>query len=336
MIKTSLFKEDFNLYQLANKMNAMTPNTADQQAQLYQLTITLDGRLSENEAAQFSCFFEDLGDALTLKKVGLEPKNWLLQIISQDALGAPLINKKMQIAIETCQGIFDLGKTVPSFQIEALPDTDWLAENYAQFKPIEVGDFYIFGTHDRDKALSQTQPNLIPIEINAANAFGTGDHATTKGCLVQILKLKEQGFMPDTILDLGCGSGILAIAAAKTWPEATIIATDMDEDSVIVARDYAARNQVKDHIIFDQAIGYQSTIIAQDKPYDLILANILAGPLIDLAEETADHLEKTGYVLLSGTLIEQENDVANAHKKHGLKMGEAVHIDEWTSFLMQF
>lgn len=305
------------------------------ETQLYQITFSLDAQLTEDQAGQLVDFMEDLGVASTLRRCQ-ESNDWHIQIISQERPLPELINKKSQIANDVFSSLFNLGKGL-SFKIEELEDIDWLAKNYEAFQPIIVDPFYIYGSHH--DVNDCPRDDLIPIEINAANAFGTGEHPTTKGCLKAIGYLRDKGYTPNKILDLGCGSGILAIAAAKIWPKATIVATDIDEDSVLTAKNYAHRNGVKDLISFDVATGYDHPLIKQTAPFDLILANILARPLIDLAAETSEQLAQNGLVLLSGTLLEQEDDVKNAHLDHGLKFDHYFHEtekngQEWTSFFM--
>ena len=291
---------------------------------LKQLEIYLNSTLTEIQAEQFSTLFEDLGSSLTLKRSADD--EWVLQIIHEHTFDSLDINRRLKIGNDVFE--FD---TKARFSIPDVPDIDWLEHVYQQFKPIQVGGFFIFGTHVKEPV----PEGLIGIEINAANAFGTGEHPTTKGCLQALQDLKAQGFNPETILDLGCGSAILSIAAAKIWPEAKIIATDMDAESVEVALDYAGINNVAASIQAETALGYDSSLIKEEKSFDLILANILARPLIDMAEQTAHHLNQNGLVVLSGTLIEQQDDVQSAHETYGLTLHKAYPIEEWTSFVMK-
>lgn len=291
---------------------------------LKQLEIYLNPTLTEIQAEQFSTLFEDLGSSLTLKRSADD--EWVLQIIHEIEFDPLDINHRLKIGNDVFE--FD---AKARFTTSDVPDIDWLEHVYQQFKPIQVGGFFIFGTHVKEPV----PEGLIGIEINAANAFGTGEHPTTKGCLQALQDLKAQGFNPETILDLGCGSAILSIAAAKIWPDAKIIATDMDAESVEVALDYAGINNVAASIQAETALGYDSSLIREEKSFDLILANILARPLIDMAEQTAHHLNQNGLVVLSGTLIEQQDDVQSAHESYGLTLQKAYPIDEWTSFVMK-
>lgn len=291
---------------------------------LKQLEIFLNPTLNETEAAQFSTLFEDLGSSLTLKRG--DDDRWILQIIHDEELDALVINKRLKIAND----VFDF-ESQAQFTLSDVPDIDWLEHVYQQFKPIEVGRFFVYGTHVKE----DVPEGLIGIEINAANAFGTGEHPTTKGCLQALQDLKDQGLTPNTILDLGCGSAILSIAAAKIWPDAEIIATDMDAESIDVALEYAGINNVSPSIKAETAMGYESDLIKEQGQFDLILANILARPLIDMAEQTAHHLKENGLVVLSGTLIEQQSEVQSAHEAYGLELQQSYPIEEWTSFIMK-
>lgn len=293
-----------------------------------QIEITLDKALLENDATRFSQFFDELGYSLTLRR-NLDNDMWEILILSpkNDML-------HNQVSSLIAHALKETGLDIaPLFTVAELPQIDWLEHVYQQFKPIEVEGFYIYGSHIEQTTIPK---GLTPIEINAANAFGTGEHPTTKGCLQAMGWLKEtQKLIPKTALDLGCGSAILSIAAAKIWPECTIIATDMDADSVDVAIEYAGINNVADAIHCETATGYDANLIREYAPFPFILANILAAPLIEMAAETAAHIAPNGYVVLSGTLIEQEDAVREAHEKHGLKFIKSFHIDEWTSFIMQ-
>ncbi len=289
--------------------------------------------LTEAEASRFSNFFDNMGSAITLRKIeDEEPNHWKISIIHEEKPEPQVISGAIALAVSLLKD--DITKDIhPQFSIDLLPDTDWLALVHEQFQPIIIGRFYIYGSHI-DKV--DIPDDKIGIEINAANAFGTGEHPTTRGCLELIEKLYNDGLKPEKILDLGCGSAILSIAAAKLWPDAKIIATDMDEDSVNIANDYVRVNGINaDQVLCETAMGYEATIIQNNTPFDLILANILAAPLISLAPEVNQYLKKDGLIMLSGTLIKQEDDVKKAHTDQGLSFVAANHIGEWTSFLMR-
>lgn len=217
------------------------------------------------------------------------------------------------------------------FVIAPLEDKDWLAESYRALPPFTVGSFFIYGSHYTD-----TKPDgFIPLMIEAATAFGSGEHGTTSRCMMAIEHVYKSGFKPRSVLDMGCGSGILAAAAAKLWPDLTIYAADNDPECVVVSKRHMAANNITNAVCY-QSEGYdESSPVWKDAPYDFIIANILAGPLIVMAPEQSKAVAKDGYLILSGTLKEQACDVLTAYAPHGfIKVGEFPG-DEWMTLLLQ-
>ncbi len=212
--------------------------------------------------------------------------------------------------------------------ITQLPDEDWVSKSQAGLPPVNAGRFCIHGTHDKGNISRETP---YPIEINAGLAFGTGHHGTTKGCLLIFDELLQDGFAPKTVLDLGCGAGVLAIAAAKALRQ-TITATDIDQDAVDVTRQNAAVNEVSDFITSYQADGFGSPQL-NGQSFELIFANILAGPLMGLAPDIAAALAPKGKVILSGILDEQADKVTQAFIKEGLEIAHQPSVSGWTSLL---
>ena len=210
--------------------------------------------------------------------------------------------------------------------ITQLPDEDWVSLSQAGLPPVEAGRFWLYGTHDK-----ATIPGSVPypIEINAGLAFGTGHHGTTKGCLLIFDGLLEAGLEPQSVLDLGCGAGVLAIAAAKALNR-TILATDIDQDAVDVTKENARINDVSDRIIAAQADG-----IAGDAKYDLIFANILAKPLMILAPDITSALDAGGHVILAGLLDEQAEDVLKSYSAQGLTLVRRDSVAGWTILTMK-
>lgn len=301
----------------------MKPNQKADQT-LWQTLIHFNAEWSEDQASVFSLGFEDLGYSLSLVRDEQANNQWLIRLLSE--------TKPLETSIMARLALLETQLEVnsnASFVIETVPDIDWLAHVYQQFQPIVIPPFYIHGSHVNDKP-----DDMIAIEINAATAFGTGEHPTTKGCLQALSLLYEQGLVPERILDLGCGSGILAIAAARLWPKAHIIGTDMDAESIRVAGEYATINDVGSITHFETALGYDNHLIKEHQPFDLIFANILAGPLIDMARETSSHLATGGRVILSGMLREQQEDVQKAHENQALMLSHSFPIEEWTSLVM--
>lgn len=212
--------------------------------------------------------------------------------------------------------------------ITQLPDEDWVSKSQAGLPPVEAGRFWLYGTHDAD-AIPANVP--FPIEINAGLAFGTGHHGTTKGCLVIFDGLLEGGFSPKRVLDLGCGAGVLAIAAAKALSR-DILATDIDQDAVDVTLQNAEANGVSSYVKSYRADGFDSPEL-EGQQFDLIFANILAKPLMGLAPDITQALAPGGRVILSGILDEQAERVSDAFTKKGLKVSPQPSLSGWTSLL---
>ncbi len=220
-------------------------------------------------------------------------------------------------------------KTMESF-IAQLPDEDWVSLSQAGLPPVPAGRFFVYGSHDADKIPDDVQ---FPIEINAGLAFGTGHHGTTRGCLLIFDALLQQELTPARVLDLGCGAGILAIAAAKAIGH-KILATDIDPDAKMVTQQNAALNDVTPLIEAHVADGFNAPIL-KDKTFDLIFANILAGPLTQLAPDISAALAPKGHVILSGILDEQADWVAKAFTDQGLNIIPQNSLKGWTSLLGQ-
>jgi len=201
-------------------------------------------------------------------------------------------------------------------------DKNWLEEVYTSFPPMDIGDFCIYGTHYKD----QIKTDKIALQIDAATAFGSGEHSTTKLCLEHLTALQNQNFK--NILDMGCGSGVLAIAAQKLWPNAKIIGIDNDVESIRVARHHADINATP-NIQFECGDGYSAPLVNKYAPYDLILANILALPLIKMSKDAYNACDQGGIIILSGLLETQQNRVVEAHTVHGFDLVEAKVDNTW-------
>ena len=228
-----------------------------------------------------------------------------------------------------------LGFTLPAldWSIDIIKqDTDWLAESYRAPPPLTVGPFFIHGSHH-----TGTSPEgLLALQIEAATAFGSGEHGTTKGCLQAMLDLKGAGICPWNVLDMGTGSGILALAAWKLW-KTPILATDIDAESIRVTRRHADENGVKvgqGALRLQAGDGFAAPLVNEKAPYELIIANILAGPVIDFAQDLVKVLDDPGYVILSGMLQDQAEDVLSAYTPHGLKLRDRYDIGDWSTLAL--
>lgn len=206
---------------------------------------------------------------------------------------------------------------------------DWVKASLADLVPVNAGRFIVHGSHDRERV----PPNKIGIEIEAALAFGTGHHGTTRGCLLLLDRVLNQR-TPKRVLDLGSGTGVLAIAAAKTLRR-RVLASDIDLRSAQVARENAHLNGAGNWVESIHATGFQSPRFAANGPFGLVLANILANPLRKLAPELAAHLAPGAFVILSGLLPHQANSVIATYRGVGLKLIRRLQIEGWSSLLMQ-
>lgn len=219
---------------------------------------------------------------------------------------------------------------LPPFTIETVPDLNWVAISQAALPPVHAGRFTIHGSHDKGRVAHG--PNAILID--AGEAFGTAHHATTLGCLLAIDRLtRSRSF--DSMLDLGCGSGVLAIAAAKAMPRARIIAADMDPQSVKVATENVRLNGVASRIALVVASGTRDPRVRSRTPFDLFIANILAGPLIRLAPQIARSVVPGGNLVLSGILIPQAPEVLATYHAHGFALRRHDRLTGWSTLTLE-
>lgn len=217
-----------------------------------------------------------------------------------------------------------------SSAIDQLPATDWVSLSQEGLPPVSAGRFWVYGSHDDGQAPKSAAHKIL---IDAGLAFGTGHHGTTKGCLLIFDGLLNDGFMPNTVLDLGTGAGTLAIAAAMALPPSIdILATDIDADSVEVTQQNARLNGVGERMAIARADGFHSSVF-EGRSFDLIFANILAGPLMDLAPDVTAALAPNGKVILSGIIDEMADKVTKTFETQGLSVTPHPSLDGWTSLL---
>jgi len=213
--------------------------------------------------------------------------------------------------------------------VEPLPDQDWIRLSQEGLPPVRAGRFFVYGAHDAGEVPHGT----IPIRIEAGMAFGTGHHETTALCLDALSELaKRRSFR--NVLDLGCGTGLLAIGAAKLWRR-RVLATDIDRDAVHVTQENAEANGVTPLVLALTADGMTHPGISRHAPYDLIIANILAAPLTQLAPSVTKALAKGGMLLLSGLLTWQENLVVSFYTPHGLILRSRRRDGPWTALVLE-
>lgn len=216
-----------------------------------------------------------------------------------------------------------LGPAAAKYSVETLPDTDWVAKSLEGLPPVRAGRFLVHGSHDRQAASA----NEIAIEIEAGQAFGTGHHGTTAGCLGAIDRRVRTRPVTNA-LDIGTGSGVLAIAIARA-ARAPVLASDIDPVAVRVARENIGLNGVQSFVTTIVAANLKKSIFRKRGPYDLVVANILAGPLIALAPEICRHVVPGGRLVLSGLLPGQRALMVSAYRGQGMALLRATILDGW-------
>jgi ribosomal protein L11 methyltransferase len=221
-------------------------------------------------------------------------------------------------------------------QVERLGDEDWVTLSQAGLEPIRAGRFFVHTPAHRD----HVPPDSVAFEIDAGRAFGTGQHETTTGCLIALDRLKATGASFRNIADIGTGTGLLAFAAMHLWPVAKAAASDIDPIAIEVAAENAALNRVR----LGRARGQLELIVAPGlhhmrlkarAPYDLLIANILAGPLIELAPALAGALAPGGRLVLAGLLDHQAGAVAGAYRRQGMMAGQRIDRGDWPTLVMR-
>ncbi len=230
---------------------------------------------------------------------------------------------------ETALAVLAAAFDAKPFVVSELPETDWVAHVRRELAPVEAGRFFVYGSHDADKL----PEGRIPLLIEAAMAFGTGHHGTTLGCLKALDHLLDQGFTASKVADIGCGTAVLAMAAARVW-DGDIIASDIDQVAVDVAEANLTANGMSGAVRCVEAAGFDHPELQALAPYDLIFANILKGPLVALSPEIAANLRPEGYAILSGILNEQADDVVTVYSQNGFNLANRAEIGEWTTLIL--
>ncbi len=299
---------------------------------MYTITIYIRKDLPDEIAFTLAeSFIEEALASSAMREGRKHNGHWLLEWIMERA-PAPediLTRIALQCAAHNIEGI---EISHDQIEIKETPDINWLEKSYQDFKPFSIGPFFIYGSH-YTKGAPEGQ---IGLQVDAATAFGSGEHETTKGCIQAMLDLKGKGACPWNILDMGTGSGILALAAWKLW-KSPILAVDNDAESIVVTKRHAALNGVniaKSALSTACGDGFNTPEVDRQKPYELILANILAGPVIEMAPALVRVLDDNGYAVLSGMLKEQSDLVAAAYEGLGLSLKKRYDIGEWSTLVM--
>jgi ribosomal protein L11 methyltransferase len=237
--------------------------------------------------------------------------------------------KPQKALIAAIQGRLTSAANVTA-NVEKLPDEDWLLLSQQGLQPVHAGRFYVHTSTNKGEAPKKS----VPFLIEASRAFGTGGHETTTGCLATLDRMKRQGRYFDLIADIGTGTGLLAFAAQHLWPRSYITASDIDPVSVEVTADNASANSValgtgQGEVALCVASGTDHALIHQRAPYDLVIANILAGPLIELAPSLAEIVRSGGSLLLAGLLDTQAKSVLGAYRRQGFRLQRREDFGDW-------
>ena len=225
------------------------------------------------------------------------------------------------------KGVMD-GFPALTTTVEPLADADWLAMALSGLPPVKAGRFFIYGAHDR----GAVPVNAVALRIEAGAAFGTGHHGTTTGCLLAFDRLLKSHGPFERVLDVGTGTGVLAIAARKCGSQIAV-GTDIDPVSVRIAQENAEINQTRARMVHADGLGHQA--VRQDGPYDLVFANILARPLVSLASPIRAALKPSGIAILSGLLRSQERMVLGAYLSRGYRLMFRIRRDAWACLVVQ-
>lgn len=276
---------------------------------------------------------EDAANALAeaIEKMNPEPTGVGVFEIEDDSglweVGAYFLEHPDEVVLD----VLALAFGAKPFTLSELPEIDWVAKVRRELSPVEAGRFFVYGSHDADKVPS----DRVALQIEATVAFGTGHHGTTLGCLRAFDRLFEAGFRPARVADIGSGTGVLALAAAAVLPEAVIIASDIDQVAVDVARANVSINRLEGRVECLEAAGFAHPRLAQAAPFDLIFANILKGPLIELAPDMARHTAPGGLVILSGLLVVQAEAVTAAYVAQGFAPVAREDLGEWSALVLR-
>ena len=240
-------------------------------------------------------------------------------------VGAYFQDKPDEISILILENAFEAA----GFDISEIPETDWVTKVKRELSPVEAGQFFIYGKHDSHKL----PKDRIGLLIEASMAFGTGHHGTTKGCLLALDKLLTKVKKIDEVIDIGCGTAVLAMAVGKV-SSSRIIATDVDQVAVEVALANLRANNLENRIACLQATGFEDTQIKSNAPFDLIFANILKPPLIDLAPCIRKYLKSSGHAIISGILDVQAREIIDVYRQNKLEVLDRIDIDEWVTLTL--
>lgn len=218
-----------------------------------------------------------------------------------------------------------------SFLISELPEVDWVAKVQRELHPVDAGRFFVFGSHDADKV----PEGRVALQIEATMAFGTGHHGTTLGCLLAFDRLYTEGYRPEKVADIGAGTAVLAMAAAKMLPDALVVASDIDPVAVEVAKANVAINDLEGRIDCLEAAGFDHRLLRDQAPWDLVFANILKGPLVELAPVMSKMTKPGSKVILSGLLVVQAESIIESYATSKFRLQDRNDLGEWSALIME-
>ena len=241
-------------------------------------------------------------------------------------VGGYFLDRPNDIDLALLSAAFGAG----AFVVSEVPDQDWVAKVRRELPPVEAGRFFVYGSHDA----ALLPKGRIGLLIEAAMAFGTGHHGTTLGCLHAYDRLLDDGQTFNNVLDLGCGPAVLAMSAARMGAT-NVLASDIDPVAVEVAVANVKANGLVGRVDCVESIGFDSPVVRAGAPFDLIFANILKGPLIELAPDMAAHLTAGGMAILSGLLVEQADDILEVYRAQGLALEAREDLGEWSALTLR-
>ncbi len=262
--------------------------------------------------------------AVSWHEINEDTDHWVFEATVSDAHDLDLIQSILVQAATQHQF------AAPQITVEVLPETDWLEQTWKNFPPRQIGHFYVYGSHTK----GDIPDGLIGLEINAATAFGSGEHETTTACIEALTKMHREGMTFKKPLDMGCGSGILAMAIAKLWT-VPVLAVDNDPESVRVATRNAELNTCDDLVSCLCNEGFDGTVVKEQGLFDLVVANILAAPLCEMAPDMADCVALHGRVVLSGLLTRQIDQVRQTYEAVGFYFVEQHLIGDWAALVFE-
>jgi len=295
----------------------LAPNPFAQSPQYWKVVFTIpsSGAGTAEEA------FNDIALAVSGFETDEANHIWTFDILCAERPDAAEFTRRLMV-ISKLHNI-----VLPDMKIEPVVQKDWLASVAQDFPPLMIGRFYVHGAHVKEPA----PHGAIAIQVDAGAAFGPGEHGTTRCCLEALDWLARKRTFRN-ILDMGCGSGILAIAAAKLW-RAPVLAADIDAVAVQVTQENVRINRVQHYVRGLVSDGYESSQLKRTAPFDLIISNILARPLVAFAPDLKRSLATGGIAVLSGLLTSQETMVRSAHSMQGLSLSKRFVHNEWCTLV---